>query len=63
MPKVWSKDWKVEGNLLRELWSTEVPSDTHLLWGLAPQLLRQRPNGSIPRTAGEGRGGLVDGSG
>ena len=36
LPKVWSKDWKTEGDFLRQLWVREVPRDTKLLWGLAP---------------------------
>jgi hypothetical protein len=35
LPKVWSFDWKVEGDILRELWLREVPSTPGLLWGLA----------------------------
>jgi hypothetical protein len=51
MPKVWSEDWQIEGNLLRQLWLSEVPSDPEMLWGLAPQVLHKRPDGSIPRSA------------
>jgi hypothetical protein len=43
LPTVWSQDWQVEGNLLRELWIEEVPSDPELLWGLAPQVLHPKP--------------------
>jgi hypothetical protein len=63
LPSVWSQDWQVEGNLLRELWVEEVPSNPELLWGLAPQVLHQKPNGPIPGVASKGRGGLADGSG
>jgi hypothetical protein len=56
MPKVWSQDWKIEGNILRELWVREVPVDTDLLWGLAQYVLREKPDGSIPSPPGKGPG-------
>jgi hypothetical protein len=62
LPKVWSADWKVEGDILRKLWLEEVPGDPDLLWGLAPTVLREAPNGSIPSTAGKGFGRRSDGS-
>jgi hypothetical protein len=43
LPKVWSKDWATEGNILRELWVHEVPSDPNLLWGMASRMLRKGP--------------------
>jgi hypothetical protein len=43
LPKVWSKDWSLEGGILRELWVSEVPTDTNLLWGLAQRVLFERP--------------------
>ena len=54
LPKVWSEDWKIEGNILRELWVQEVPTNPDLLWGLAPRVLLERPNGSFPSIAGNG---------
>jgi hypothetical protein len=39
MPKMWSQDWKVEGDILRELWTREVPVATDMLWGLAQHVL------------------------
>jgi hypothetical protein len=63
MPKLWSKDWQVEGDLLRKLWLREVPSDPELLWGLAPQVLHERPARQISSASGEGRGGFINGSG
>jgi hypothetical protein len=45
LPKVWSPDWSAERNILRKLWIQEVPSDTDLLWGLAPRVLPKRPLG------------------
>jgi hypothetical protein len=62
MPKMWSKDWEVEGNLLRKLWLSEVPSNPELLWGLAPQVLHERPATQISSTTSKGRGGFINGS-
>jgi hypothetical protein len=56
LPKVWSQDWKSEGDILRELWVREVPIDTNLLWGLAQHVLREKPVGSIPGTPSQGPG-------
>jgi len=58
---VWSADWEVEGNILRELWIQEVPRDTNLLWGLAPRVLQERPIGQVPCVAIEGSGRRLDG--
>jgi hypothetical protein len=52
LPKMWSSDWSVEGDLLRKLWLDEVPSDTNLLWGLAPRVFRERPVRLLPSTGG-----------
>ena len=56
LPQVWSKDWKVEGDILRKLWTQEVPRNTDLLWGLAPFVLPQRPIGQVSYPPGEGPG-------
>jgi hypothetical protein len=56
MPKVWSVDWKVEGDILRELWLREVPSTPSLLWGLAQQVLHQEHERPLPRPPSQGPG-------
>jgi hypothetical protein len=43
LPTVWSEDWRIEGNILRELWASEVPRDPELLWGLASRVLHTKP--------------------
>jgi hypothetical protein len=50
MPKVWSEDWKTEGNILRELWVHEVPTDPKPLWGMASHMLHGRPYSGIDQT-------------
>jgi hypothetical protein len=50
MPKVWSKNWEVEGNILRELWIHEVPTDPKLLWGMASRMLHEGRVRSVPGT-------------
>jgi hypothetical protein len=56
MPKVWSQDWKIEGNILRELWVREVPNATDLLWGLAQQVLHEEPKRPVPGPPSQGPG-------
>ena len=56
MPKVWSQDWKIEGNILRELWVREVPIATDLLWGLAQHVLRKESKRSVPGPPSQGPG-------
>jgi hypothetical protein len=56
MPKVWSQDWKVEGDILRELWLREVPVATSLLWGLAQHVLHEAPKRPVSSPPGKGPG-------
>jgi hypothetical protein len=48
LPKMWSEDWEIEGNILRKLWVHKVPSNTELLWGLASRVLHKKSIGQIP---------------
>jgi hypothetical protein len=53
LPRVWSPDWDVEGDRLREFWGAEVPDDPNLLWGLARRLLSPEERGQLPSALGE----------
>jgi hypothetical protein len=53
LPRVWSPDWDVEGDRLREFWRAEVPDDPNLLWGLARRLLSPEEGRQLPSASGE----------
>jgi hypothetical protein len=54
LPRMWSPDWVVEGDSLREFWREEVPEHPSMLWGLARRMLQTKARGSISGVKSEG---------